>query len=94
MYLGKDRPTDVLAFPQDEEETLPEGETRLLGDVVVSVDTARNQAEERNKPLEDEVDFLVAHGLLHLLGYLDDTPEKREQMNVRVAEVLGAEVAR
>jgi len=91
-YLGKDAPTDVLAFPMDEEA---EGESvRLLGDVVVSVETAARQAEERGKALEDEIDLLVAHGLLHLLGYDDKTPQGLEQMNTRVAQVLGAEVAK
>jgi probable rRNA maturation factor len=94
-YLGKDQATDVLAFAQDgDSEELAPGEPRLLGDVVVSVETAKAQAEERGKPLDDEVDLLVGHGLLHLLGYDDGTPEEREEMNRRVAEVLGEDIAR
>jgi len=85
IYRGVDRPTDVLAFPQDE---------TLLGDVVISVETAKRQAEERGKPLDDELDLLVAHGLLHLLGYDDDTPEGLERMNARAAQVLGESVAK
>ena len=95
QYLNKDCPTDVLAFSQDEdEELLIEGESRLLGDVIVSVDTAARQAEERGKPLVDELDLLVAHGILHLLGYDDATTLEREQMNNRIAEILGEEIAK
>lgn len=94
-YLDKDRPTDVLAFAQDEEEEeLLEGQTRLLGDVIVSVETAKRQADERRKTLDDELDLLVSHGLLHLLGYDDTTDEERESMNRRVAEILGEGIAK
>lgn len=92
-YLGKDHPTDVLAFPQDEEEPA-DGNVRLLGDVVVSVETAKRQADIREKRLEDEVDLLVAHGILHLLGHDDSTPEEAERMNARIAEVLGEDIAK
>jgi probable rRNA maturation factor len=67
-YRGKDRPTDVLAF------ALREGEDAhlhadMLGDVVISLDTAARQARERGHAVADEVRFLLAHGILHLLGY-------------------------
>ncbi len=67
-YRGKDRPTDVLAF------ALREGEDAsihpdVLGDVVISVDTAARQATARDAALADEVRVLLAHGILHLLGY-------------------------
>jgi probable rRNA maturation factor len=66
-WRGRDRPTDVLAFAQREGTGgAPDG---LLGDVVISVDTARRQAAERRAPLVREVDRLLIHGLLHLLGY-------------------------
>lgn len=67
-YLGRSGPTDVLAFPMREgarSDLNPE----VLGDVVVSVETAWRQARSRRVPLEEEIDLLVAHGLLHLLGY-------------------------
>lgn len=61
-FRKKDRPTDVLSFEQDS--------TRgLLGDVVISLDTARRQASEGGRPLSDELARLLAHGLLHLLGH-------------------------
>lgn len=76
-FRGKDRPTDVLAFPMG---GAPAGGDcpALLGDVVISVDTARRQAAQRGRPIADEVTFLLAHGLLHLLGYDHrDRPEER-----------------
>lgn len=66
-WRGKDRPTDVLSFAQGEGEgARPSG---LLGDVVISVDTAQRQADERHATLGREIDRLLVHGLLHLLGY-------------------------
>ena len=66
-WRGKDRATDVLAFAQREGAgTTPDG---LLGDVVISVDTARRQAAELGHSLAAEAERLLVHGLLHLLGY-------------------------
>ena len=66
-WRGRDRPTDVLAFAQGEgPAAAPDG---LLGDVVISVDTARCQAAERGETLGREGERLLIHGLLHLLGY-------------------------
>jgi probable rRNA maturation factor len=66
-WRGKDRPTDVLAFAQGEGGgAAPAG---LLGDVVISVDTARRQARSGRRPLGREAERLIVHGLLHLLGY-------------------------
>jgi probable rRNA maturation factor len=66
-WRRKDRPTDVLAFSQREGGgRVPE---ELLGDVVISVDTARRQAAERGHSLAVEGERLLVHGLLHLLGY-------------------------
>jgi rRNA maturation RNase YbeY len=66
-WRGVDRPTDVLAFAQAEGAgAAPVG---LLGDVVISVDTARRQAAERATPLGREGERLLIHGVLHLLGY-------------------------
>jgi rRNA maturation RNase YbeY len=66
-YRGRDRPTDVLAFAQHEGGGgAPDG---LLGDVVISIDTARRQAAERGAAIGREGERLLVHGLLHLLGY-------------------------
>jgi probable rRNA maturation factor len=73
-----DKPTDVLAFPMDESVPDPAG---ILGDVVISLDTAERQARARRRPLLEEVRFLLAHGVLHLLGYDHAEPgEKREMV--------------
>jgi probable rRNA maturation factor len=66
-WRGRDRPTDVLSFAQGEGAGgAPDG---LLGDVVISVDSARRQAAERGETLGRAADRLLIHGLLHLLGY-------------------------
>lgn len=66
-WRGKNRPTDVLAFAQREGAvSAPDG---LLGDVVISVDTARRQAAALGHSLAVEAERLLVHGLLHLLGY-------------------------
>lgn len=90
-YLGKDRPTDVLSFYQAEE---PRERGDVLGDVVISVETAKRQAEERKKSLGEELDLLVAHGILHLLGYTDYTEETARRMQERAGEIIGPEAAR
>jgi len=77
-HLGRDEETDVLAFPLDEAPG-PDG-CRLLGEIVVSVETARREAARRRKPVESEIALYVAHGLLHLLGYDDHTPAQRAAM--------------
>lgn len=66
-WRQKDRPTDVLSFSAQEGEPMP-GHEQVLGDLVISVDTARRQARELGHPLEVEVAVLVAHGLCHLAG--------------------------
>jgi probable rRNA maturation factor len=79
IYRKKDRPTDVLAFAQREGEHA-ERAGRLLGDVVLSVPTARRQAEAAGRDLLSEMTMLLAHGLLHLVGWDHDTPAKDRAM--------------
>lgn len=78
-YRGKDRPTDVLAFAMNEGEG---GglHPHLLGDVVISIDTTRRQARERGATIVAEATFLLAHGLLHLLGYDHRTEDELRVM--------------
>jgi probable rRNA maturation factor len=90
-YKDRDRPTDVLSFYQAES---PGEWGDVLGDVVISVDTAKRQAEERNKSLDDEMDLLLAHGILHLLGYTDYTEEDARNMHQRAADIIGEEASR
>jgi len=88
-YLDRDYATNVISF------SLLEGEFSginpdLLGDIVISVDTALRDAEKGGIPLEDELDFLLIHGLLHILGYdhENDNTEERERMNKKEQELF------
>lgn len=65
-YRKKDYPTDVLSFPAA--AGMPGG-LQLLGDVIISVDKAKEQAKERGRALDDEMTTLLIHGVLHLIGY-------------------------
>lgn len=87
-YRNVAAPTDVLSFGGDgEEERTPDG-TLLLGDVIVSLDKAKEQAAEYGHSLEREVAFLVVHGMFHLLGYDHQTDEEQRVMRAREEEVL------
>jgi probable rRNA maturation factor len=89
VYRMKNRPTDVLAFAQREgEHGDPAG--RLLGDVVVSVPTARRQAVAAGRDLVAELTMLLAHGLLHLLGWDHETPAKDRRMQRETARLCKA----
>jgi probable rRNA maturation factor len=79
----------VLAFAMQEGTPMPRGR-RLLGDVVISLDTAKRQADERNRPLWDEVTLLLAHGLLHLVGYDHRSDAEEAEMNAEVARLVAA----
>lgn len=74
-----DAATDVLSFPPAE-GPLPPGEPPYLGDVVISVPYAERSAAQQGRPLADELRLLAVHGLLHLLGYEDETDEGAEAM--------------
>ncbi len=82
-HRGKDAPTDVLSFPlmDPDDETLQRLDGGVLGDVVISIDTAQRQADHRGHHLLDEVCFLLAHGLLHLIGYDHQTDTEEAEMN-------------
>lgn len=67
-YRKKDMATDVLSFPMREGD-FSDLNPDLLGDVVISLDTAKRQAEERGETLDEELNFLLVHGILHLLGF-------------------------
>jgi probable rRNA maturation factor len=84
MYRGKDRTTDVLAF------SMKEGKYSginpdILGDIVISANTAKRQAEEKGHGLYDEIALLLIHGMLHLTGY-DHERGKKEELRMRKKE--------
>ncbi len=66
QWLGRDRPTDVISFGQPEEGPFPPD---FLGDIVISIDTAKKNADKLGLSLDQEIARLLAHGMLHLLGY-------------------------
>lgn len=79
-YRHKDKPTDVLSFAQDD--------TGVLGDIIISLPTATRQAEAAGWPLENEIILLSVHGLLHLLGYDDETAAGAWEMQRRTEAAL------
>lgn len=85
-YLGVDAPTDVLSFPAS--ETDPETGARYIGDILISMPRAQVQAEATGHPLEAEVQLLVVHGVLHLLGHDHAESEEKARMWKAQAEIL------
>ena len=85
-YLGIDAPTDVLSFPAS--ETDPESGAAYLGDVIISAARAEEQARSAGHPLEAEVQLLVVHGVLHLLGHDHGEPEDKARMWAAQAQIL------
>lgn len=91
MYRGVDEPTDVLSFPQDDLEgfALPEGFPLILGDIIISLERASEQAQEFGHSLEREIIYLSIHGFFHLLGYDHETKEEQLIMRKLEEQVLG-----
>ena len=85
-YLGVPGPTDVISFPLEDDV----GPETVLGEVVVSVDTAAREAAERGTSLERELLLYVIHGSLHLLGYDDQSEPERARMHARQEALLAA----
>lgn len=79
-YRGKNKPTDVLSFAQDD--------PAVLGDIIISLLTAARQAAAAHWPLESEIVLLAVHGLLHLLGFDDETAAGAWEMQRRTEAVL------
>ena len=99
-YRNVDRATDVLSFPIVEMEegkvlssvgdTDPDSDALILGDIVISIDTALRQAEEYGHSFRRELAFLVTHGVLHLLGYDHETGEQETLMREKQEAALKA----
>lgn len=89
-FRRKNKPTDVLSFAMSEGESLSSGSKQLLGDVVISFTTAEKQAAKRAIPLEEEINRLLIHGLLHLLGYEHENVKESvaQQMENKEQELL------
>ncbi|WP_099352227.1 rRNA maturation RNase YbeY [Fredinandcohnia onubensis] len=94
-YRDKDQPTDVISFAMEE---MGEGEItiigedipKVLGDIIISIPRAKEQAEDYGHSFARELGFLAVHGFLHLLGYDHMTKEDEEKMFLRQKEILEA----
>jgi probable rRNA maturation factor len=86
QFLGVDEPTDVLSFPGG--ETDPDSDALYLGDVILSLPRAQAQADAGGYTLLDEVQLLVVHGMLHLLGHNHAEEEDKARMWAAQAEIL------
>jgi probable rRNA maturation factor len=97
-YRGIDEVTDVLSFPQVVGTELRDlmrgrgGADEQLGDIVIDVEQASRQAGENGNDLQSEIEALAAHGLLHLLGYDDETEEGAAEMSSAESRLLGRSV--
>lgn len=88
-YRHIDRETDVITFAlEDEKDMVIPDDERVLGDIYISIDKARSQAEEYGHSLLRELSFLAVHGFYHLLGYDHMTKEEEEVMFSKQEEVL------
>lgn len=90
-YRGKDCPTDVLSFALNEgaePEIIDGPEEVLLGDIIISIETATRQAEEYGHTLERELAYLTVHGMMHLLGYDHMTEDDKQEMRQEEEHVL------
>jgi probable rRNA maturation factor len=85
-YLGVDAPTDVLSFPAS--ETDPETGARYIGDILISIPRAQTQADAAGHSLEAEVQLLVVHGVLHIIGHDHAEAEEKARMWKAQAEIL------
>lgn len=82
-FRSVDRPTDVLSFPMDEDFFI-EGVDTMLGDIVICMDVAKEQAKDFGHSLDREIMYLTTHSMLHLLGY--DHMEENEKLEMRARE--------
>lgn len=92
-YRNIDRPTDVISFAMMDSENdyeMPEGDNEL-GDIFISIDAVREQAESYEHSVQREVCFLFTHGLLHLLGY-DHMNDEDEKVMFRIQDVIIDEI--
>lgn len=87
QYRGINKTTDVLSFPAD--FTDPDLESRYLGDIVISYSRAEKQAQKRGHFIEAELQLLVIHGVLHLLGYDHGELKEKEEMWSIQSRILG-----
>ena len=96
-YRNVDRPTDVLSFPMYDREEIyrlkkdyeSDEIEKILGDIIISVEKVREQAEDYGHSFERELAYLVTHGCLHLIGYDHMIDDEKEIMREREEDILG-----
>ncbi len=87
-YLNRNYPTNVIAFSMREGE-FGDINPHILGDIVISAETALRDAEQENLPFEDELDYLMIHGILHLLGYdHEESESESKRMKEKEKEIF------
>jgi probable rRNA maturation factor len=91
-YAGDDHATDVLSFSlrEGDEFVSPAGSAQL-GEVIISYETAKRQADEAGRGVDDEIAHLLVHGILHLLGYDHANPGDEQRMRAREEAFLGGD---
>jgi len=89
QYLGRNYSTNVIAFSMNEGE-FGDVNPDILGDIVISTETALRDAKAGDLSLEDEIDYLMIHGILHLLGYDHELPGEAEEMKEKEKETFFA----
>lgn len=82
-YRNLDRTTDVLSFPQGYDE-----QTNILGDILISIDAVKRQADIYDVTIDEEIERLIVHGILHLLGFDHKTKKQREDMRNRESALI------
>jgi probable rRNA maturation factor len=87
QYLNRPGPTNVIAFPM-QDGNFPDINPNMLGDVVISVDTAAQEAKDLGIAFEERFNFLLIHGILHLFGYDHETSKKNERKMEKKSEEL------
>lgn len=86
-FMDIDEPTDIMTFPYSDEDDVW-GDSQFGGDLIISVDRARSHAHYVDWREEDEIFFLIVHGILHLLGWDDHTEDDRTKMLAHQQELL------
>jgi probable rRNA maturation factor len=84
-FRNQDYPTDVLSFPSD---AVPSSGAQVLGDVVISAEKAKEQAQERGRTFDEETGTLLIHGILHLLGYDHERSAKEARRMARLEKKI------
>jgi probable rRNA maturation factor len=92
QYLSRPGPTNVIAFPMREGE-FADVSPRLLGDVVISVETAEREGSDSGIALEDRLDELLVHGILHLFGYDHEKNEQEAEKMIKLEKEILSELS-